>query len=120
MKKELSTLEQGRLNKILSTRINFGKELGVLTWKEAVNTIFDRKYSALVPSVKYNRIKYNRMSMEEQKEYDRKREIGKMEYYFYLKGKQTYIEVPKLLYLYADFPELPMENRVYKIDEYHW
>ena len=61
--------------------------------------IFLRGEVAEIPSVKYDRVKYNRMDWHQQREYSKKLEKMIPEYRLYT-SDTTFFPVPKLIYDY--------------------
>ncbi|HDL74990.1 MAG TPA: hypothetical protein ENH06_01220 [bacterium] len=101
LKKE--ALKKGRetiKNRVLNKKIRL-RNGSILTYKEAIDKgIFVKAELARVPSVRWNRRRYNRMTGVEQEEYDKKLEKKKDEYRLYLKGN-SFWNVLKLVYEYA-------------------
>lgn len=74
-------MQQGRINKTLDTRMQFSE--GVMTRREWLLLRIGSGATAStaeVPSVKFNRVKYNRMEGGAQQEYDQKLAKTKTEY----------------------------------------
>lgn len=85
--------------KTLNKKIMFNGR--ITTYKDEIDRgLFVRSQIAEVPSVRFNRVKYNRMNGEEQKEYDEKLNTKKTEYWLFEKGG-TFFAVPKAVYIYA-------------------
>ena len=96
------TIQECRIDSVLDTRVNYGGRLGVLTrrswlqhWKEQGAKVEIEQ----VPSVKYNRVKYNRMDWEEQADYDKKLAKLKNEYRLY-SNPSTFWAVTRVEYDY--------------------
>ena len=114
LKKE--ALKKGRetiKNRVLNKRIRL-RNGSILTYKEAIDKgIFIKAEVARIPSVRWNRRRYNRMTGVEQEEYDKKLEKKKDEYRLYLKDN-SFWNVLKLVYEYAQehIIQAHTENRV--------
>jgi hypothetical protein len=73
---------------------------GVKSYLQLINdSVFVRAEIHNIPSVQFNRIKYNRMDNAQQEEYERKLDLMVPEYCLYTSGSSFY-SVPKLVYDY--------------------
>ena len=76
-------IKEHRINSVLDTQVFYGKELGTLTrrcWLQHMKEHGASVEVSQVPSVKYNRVKYNGMDEREHSVYDKKLEKMKSEY----------------------------------------
>ena len=91
------------MNKSLNTKCRFEDDT-VESFKGRVDRgIYINKGIMYVPSVQYNRIKYNRMDGDEQKEYEKKLNTLKKVHCLYY-DKDTWQRVSKQTYDYAQLP----------------
>ena len=98
MNKAQSTLKENILDRL----INYNDH--ICTRREFIKTIVNNGgYAEMkqVPSLQYNRVKYNRMNAKEQDEFDRKASIKKNEYRLY-KNDGSFYELNKTEYNYAN------------------
>jgi len=95
----LTPTQLGRLNKELDKKYNFSKH-GITTFRELIDKgIFTGKKTQ---GGRFNRRHFNRLSNEEQKEYE-KRLDAKKEYL--VSAGETSFDVPKVIYDALDLPD---------------
>lgn len=101
MNKGLTKAQEARKQKALDKLWNLS-EHGLTTYRKLIDEGKVMKGKVVeVPKYKWNRNKYNRMNHEEQREYDKKMEMRKLDYRFYLnKDNDYFYEVPKLVFEY--------------------
>jgi hypothetical protein len=90
-----------RNDKILDKKYRFD-DGSIDTFRNKIdNHVFKRSEEKLVPSIEYNRIKYNRMNGKEQEEYERKLKTLKTQYRLYYSDSDTvFLPVAKTIYDY--------------------
>ena len=94
----LSKANKARASKALDKLYRFSH--GVKSMRQAIDEgHFVEAKIEMVPKVKWNRTKYNRMNGEEQQEYERKMKELKTEYQLWYDDR-TFIDVPKAAYDY--------------------
>jgi len=105
-------LRQAKIEAVLSKKYNYSG-FGILTRKEFIEKTHKagaRVEQGETPSVKYNRVKYNRMDWQEQQEYEKKLNTMVPDYRLYQKGETWFTEITKIEYDYflslTDTPEL--------------
>jgi len=103
--KSFDEVRQRKVDKFLEKKIRWSE--GVYSYKDFVDKFVKSIQIALVPSVKWNRTKYNRMYDSEQKEYEKKLETKIPEYRLYASNQNSFYEVPKTVYQYALSKSIP-------------
>jgi len=97
----LTAANKARQSKSLNIRYNF-TDYGVKSYLQLIEMgVFVRAQAGTKPSVRWNRIKYNRMDWSEQKEYERKLDTMIPDYRLYTSLTGTsFFSVPKTVYDY--------------------
>lgn len=100
--KKMNNAHEARKNKVLDTLIRYSN-YGYMTRRKFIQMIYDNGgfcEVAAVPSVRYDRRKFNRMDYREQKEYQKKLDTLKKEYRAFPEGDNTFYVITKTEYDY--------------------
>lgn len=94
--------QESRKEKILNTLVRYGS-LGIMSRRDFIDMVVNNDGHCEVkevPSVRYNRRKWNRMYWDEQREYQKKMDKKKKEYRAFPKGDSTFFIITKTEYDY--------------------
>jgi len=99
-----TAMEQGRINKVLNTKMNFGEGFGILTRREWLDNCFNAgnyfSESYLGHPFEYSRTKHNLMDNDEQKVYEGKWNSLTLQYKIQKKGSNILTPVTKIEFDY--------------------
>ena len=103
----LTNANKARSKKALDKLYRFSDH-GVKSFRQLIDKgIFVRAERAQVPSVKWNRVKYNRMNWPEQQEYEKKLDKTKSQYRLWY-DEDVFTDVPK--YVFEYYNEIKQDN----------
>jgi len=100
-----TAMQQGRIDKVLNTKMNFGDPFGILTKRDWLNQRFESgncyTETHSIHPFTWSRVKYNRMdSQKEQDEYERKYNLMVDSYNLMTKGCNSFTQITKIEFDY--------------------